>query len=88
MQNTGPTCILFDPSLPDIVIKFTEYESSAWKDLYEVEDEPIPTDMPIPRSKHMSVVCFVDASHADLFTNYRQRDTFDFTYFESMGWIC
>jgi len=64
LKTHQPQCLLFDPSTPDIDIEFQEFENEAWKDFYEIEDEPLPSDMPSPRGSPVKMLCFVDASHA------------------------
>ena len=64
LKTHQPQCLLFDPSTPEINVPFEEFENEAWKDFYEVEDEPLPDDMPPPLGAFVKMLCFVDASHA------------------------
>ena len=62
LKHAGPRCILFDDSVPEFDIDFNDGES--WKEFYEVEEEPTPSDMPAPRGKSVVMTRWVDASHA------------------------
>ena len=59
-----PQCILFDPSSPEILTDFVEFNEDAWEGIYPVDGELLPTDMPSPRGASVKMLCYVDASHA------------------------
>ena len=39
-------------------------EGSSWKEFYQVDGKPTPTDMPEACGKNVVITCWVDASHA------------------------
>ena len=55
LKHSGPHCILFDNSAPEFKIDFNDGES--WKEFYEIEEEPTPSDMPEPRGKYVVMSC-------------------------------
>ena len=56
--------ILMDPAYPPPFEGTETPVESDWSELYPDAEEPIPTDMPKPRGKHVVITCFVDADHA------------------------
>ena len=54
--------VFFNPTPPVYEVEFNK--DGDWKDFYEVEEEPTPSDIPAPRGKSVSMTCWVDASHA------------------------
>ena len=63
--------IAFDPESPKISSRrFTECD---WTDFYKDAEEAIPTNMPKPRGKPVSIHCFVDADLAGNKANRRSQ---------------
>ena len=62
LKSSGPRCLFFDPTEPVFDVEFND--DQEWKEFYEIEEEPTPSDMPKPRGKKVVMTCWVDASHA------------------------
>ena len=71
LKKVPKKTIAIDPRRPDIdEARFVKHD---WYDFYRDAKEPIADNMPKPRGKHVSVHCFVDASHADNKVNRRSQ---------------
>jgi hypothetical protein len=64
LQREVSRWILMDPTYPNTFPGQAEPVYSEWTEFYEGATEPIPTDAPTPRGKHVILTCFVDADHA------------------------
>ena len=62
LEMAGSRCLLFDPSVPECDVVFPD--TTGLEKFYEVDGEPIPDDMPLPRGIPVLMSCFADASHA------------------------
>ena len=62
LNTSGPCSLFFDPTELVFDVKFND--NDEWKELYEIEEEPTPSDMPKPRGKSIVMTCWVDAFHA------------------------
>ena len=61
LKRRNKLTIPFDPHHPSIdEEKFIDCD---WKDFYSDAQEDIPSNLPKPRGKEVSITCFVDASH-------------------------
>jgi hypothetical protein len=54
--------LYLDPDYP--IISEERFAKYDWTDFYKYAEEPIPSNMPIPRGRLMSTHCFVDSDHA------------------------
>jgi hypothetical protein len=62
LKHSGKRRVYLDPTYPSISEDgFATYD---WTDFYRYAEEAIPSNMPTPRGRYMSLHCFVDSDHA------------------------
>jgi hypothetical protein len=62
LKHSGKRRVYLDPTYPSISEdRFATYD---WTDFYRYAEEAIPSNMPTPRGRYMSLHCFVDSDHA------------------------
>ena len=62
LKHHSRSSLVFDCSEPDFrTSTFTDFD---WKDVYPDAKEAIPTNMPEPRGREVTMSCFCDADHA------------------------
>ena len=62
LKNNPKACTIFDTSTPDL----SPYPKANhnWNELYPGASEELPTDMPVPKMKAITILAYFDASHA------------------------
>jgi hypothetical protein len=62
LKHHGRSKLVFDDTNPEFDER--RFKKCNWSETYPDAEEAIPTNMPEPRGKPVTVNCFVDASHA------------------------
>ena len=62
LQNVPKLTLVMDPLKPNV--SEDRFIEADWHDFYRDAKEEIPTNLPVPKGKPVSISCFVDTSHA------------------------